>query len=41
MFFSHFIKVLNETRDHRHRLLMTVEKNINQWFIKVIKVIIA
>lgn len=30
--------VLNETRDHRHRLLMTVEKNINQWFIKVKKI---
>lgn len=27
--------MLNETRDHRHRLLITVAKNINQWFIKV------
>ncbi|XP_067022840.1 V-type proton ATPase 116 kDa subunit a 1-like isoform X1 [Acropora muricata] len=30
--------VLNETRDHRHRLLVTVAKNINQWFIKVKKI---
>ena len=30
-----FWQVLNETRDHRHRLLLTVAKNINQWFIKV------
>lgn len=30
--------VLNETRDHRHRLLLTVAKNINQWFIKVKKI---
>ncbi|KAK2570230.1 V-type proton ATPase 116 kDa subunit a 1, partial [Acropora cervicornis] len=31
-------RVLNETRDHRHRLLLTVAKNINQWFIKVKKI---
>lgn len=30
--------VLEETRDHRHRLLVTVAKNINQWFIKVKKI---
>ncbi|XP_078378211.1 V-type proton ATPase 116 kDa subunit a 1-like [Oculina patagonica] len=30
--------VLNETRDHRHRLLVSVAKNINQWFIKVKKI---
>lgn len=32
----HFLQVLNETHDHRHKLLVTIAKNIKQWFIKVI-----
>lgn len=30
-----FFQVLMQTHDHRHRLLQTMAKNINVWFIKV------
>ncbi|XP_050427792.1 V-type proton ATPase 116 kDa subunit a 1-like [Adelges cooleyi] len=30
--------VLNQTNDHRHRVLVAAAKNIKSWFIKVIKI---
>ncbi|XP_066935282.1 V-type proton ATPase 116 kDa subunit a 1-like [Clytia hemisphaerica] len=30
--------VLNQTQDHRHRLLQTIAKNMNDWLIKVKKI---
>lgn len=31
-------KVLNQTQDHRHRVLVSAAKNIRTWFIKVRKI---
>lgn len=32
------LKVLGQTQDHRHRVLVAAAKNIKNWFIKVVKI---
>ena len=36
--YLYIIQVLNQTTDHRHRVLVLASKNIQNWFIKVKKI---